>query len=81
IEIGTEAEVVELRKCLAYRLRSGIGDRIRSILHGDTGAFAAALVTDERRAISNETTEALRQSGLAHIIAISGLNMALSAGI
>jgi ComEC/Rec2-related protein len=64
-----------------YRLRSSIGDRIRSILPGDTGAFAAALVTDERRAISSETTEALRQAGLAHIIAISGLNMALSAGI
>ncbi|PDV89611.1 hypothetical protein CO652_04415 [Rhizobium sp. H4] len=64
-----------------YQLRSGIGDRIRSILPGDTGAFAAALVTDERRAISKETTEALRQSGLAHIVAISGLNMALSAGI
>lgn len=64
-----------------YRLRSSIGDRIRSILPGDTGAFAAALVTDERRAISNATTEALRQSGLAHIVAISGLNMALSAGI
>ncbi len=64
-----------------YQLRSRIGDRIRSILPGDTGAFAAALVTDERRAISKETTEALRQSGLAHIVAISGLNMALSAGI
>ncbi len=64
-----------------YRLRSGIGDRIRSILPGDTGAFAASLVTDERRAISDDTTEALRQSGLAHIVAISGLNMALSAGI
>ncbi|WP_245508206.1 MULTISPECIES: ComEC/Rec2 family competence protein [unclassified Rhizobium] len=64
-----------------FRLRSGIGDRIRSVLPGDTGAFAASLVTDERRAISDETTEALRQSGLAHIVAISGLNMALSAGI
>jgi competence protein ComEC len=64
-----------------YSLRTGIGDRIRSTLPGDTGAFAASLVTDERRAISDETTEALRQSGLAHIIAISGLNMALSAGI
>ncbi|QFY60024.1 ComEC family competence protein [Rhizobium grahamii] len=64
-----------------YRLRSSIGERIRSILPGDTGAFAASLVTDERRAISDETTEALRQSGLAHIVAISGLNMALSAGI
>ncbi|MDE1994027.1 MAG: ComEC/Rec2 family competence protein [Rhizobiaceae bacterium] len=62
-------------------LRSSIGDRIRSLLPGDTGAFAASLVTDERRAISDETTEALRTSGLAHIVAISGLNMALSAGI
>lgn len=33
-------------------IRSGIGDRIREILQGDTGAFAASLVTDERRAIS-----------------------------
>ncbi len=62
-------------------LRNNIGDRIRQTLPGDTGAFAAALVTDERRAISKETTEALRIAGLTHIIAISGLNMALSAGI
>lgn len=62
-------------------LRGRIGDRIRSILPGDTGAFAASLVNDQRRAISPETTDALRVSGLAHIIAISGLNMALSAGI
>ena len=62
-------------------LRNGIGDRIRETLPGDTGAFAAALVTDERRAISKDTTESLRIAGLTHIIAISGLNMALSAGI
>ncbi|MFK0165433.1 ComEC/Rec2 family competence protein [Rhizobium sp. NPDC090279] len=62
-------------------LRNSIGDRIRQTLPGDTGAFAAALVTDERRAISKDTTEALRIAGLTHIIAISGLNMALSAGI
>lgn len=62
-------------------LRNSIGDRIRRTLPGDTGAFAASLVTDERRALSKETTEALRMAGLTHIIAISGLNMALSAGI
>lgn len=38
-------------------------------------------MNDERRAILQETTDALRQAGLSHIIAISGLNMALSAGI
>lgn len=62
-------------------LRSVIGERIRSIIPGDAGAFATAMVTDERRAMTRETAEALRLSGLAHIIAISGLNMALSAGI
>ncbi len=64
-----------------FALRNAIGDRIRATLPGDTGAFAAAIVTDERRAISKEATAALRLSGLAHIVAISGLNMALAAGI
>ncbi|MFN7104463.1 MAG: ComEC/Rec2 family competence protein [Pseudorhizobium sp.] len=64
-----------------FALRGAIADRIRATVPGDAGAFAAAIVTDERRAISKETTEALRVSGLAHIVAISGLNMALAAGI
>jgi competence protein ComEC len=64
-----------------FALRGVIADRIRETVPGDAGAFAAAIVTDERRAISEETTEALRVSGLAHIVAISGLNMALAAGI
>jgi ComEC/Rec2-related protein len=64
-----------------YQLRSTIAERIRATVPGDAGAFSAAIVTDERRAISPETTEALRLAGLAHIIAISGLNMALAAGI
>jgi competence protein ComEC len=64
-----------------YELRSDIGTRIRAIVPGDAGAFAAAIVTDERRAIWEKTIEALRVAGLAHIVAISGLNMALAAGI
>ncbi|MCV3768537.1 ComEC/Rec2 family competence protein [Rhizobium sp. TRM95796] len=62
-------------------LRLAISARVRSVLPGDAGAFAASMVTDDRRAISKETTEALRLSGLAHIVAISGLNMALAAGL
>lgn len=71
VQIGRMLEVV----------RNHVGQRIRSVLPGDTGAFASSMVTDDRRAISDETTEALRLAGLAHIIAISGLNMALAAGI
>jgi competence protein ComEC len=64
-----------------YQLRSAIAERIRSTIGGDAGAFAASIITDERRAISETTMEALRVSGLAHIVAISGLNMALASGI
>ncbi|THV25240.1 ComEC/Rec2 family competence protein [Peteryoungia ipomoeae] len=64
-----------------YQLRDRISNRIREILPGDTGGFAASIITGERRSMSREATEALRLSGLAHITAISGLNMALAAGI
>ncbi|MBB4064912.1 ComEC/Rec2 family competence protein [Gellertiella hungarica] len=61
--------------------RSAIGDRIRARIGGDEGALAAALITNEQRAISAATVENLRRSGLAHIIAISGMNMVLAAGV
>ena len=64
-----------------FSLRDRISNRIRTILPGDPGAFAAAIITGERRSMSDDATDALRLSGLAHITAISGLNMALAAGI
>jgi competence protein ComEC len=52
------------------------------VLPGDPGGIAAALTVSDRRGISREpTVEALRATGLAHILAISGLHMALAAGI
>lgn len=60
--------------------REAIGARIRATIGGDAGAIAAALVTAEERAISRPTVEALREAGLAHVLAISGLNMVLVAG-
>ncbi|WP_421592461.1 ComEC/Rec2 family competence protein [Shinella sp. M27] len=60
--------------------RNNLTEHIRSRIDGDAGAIAAALVTAEQRAISPETVEALRQAGLAHVLAISGLNMVLAAG-
>ncbi|AQZ52479.1 ComEC/Rec2 family competence protein [Martelella mediterranea] len=63
------------------RIRDGIAGRTRAVLAGDTGAFANAIITGERRALSDDMLDALRNAGLAHIIAISGLHMALAAGI
>lgn len=62
-------------------VRSAINQRMLSVLPGDTGAFASALVTNDTAAFSKDALEALRVSGLAHVISISGLHMVLAAGI
>ena len=55
---------------------------IAAALGRDTvaGALAVALIVGDRSAIPPEVTEVLRTTGLAHILAISGLHMALFSG-
>ena len=62
------------------RIRAAIVDRIMTASPGEGGALAAALLVGERSALSSETNESLRISGLAHILSISGLHMMLIAG-
>ncbi|MGE4219186.1 MAG: ComEC/Rec2 family competence protein [Alphaproteobacteria bacterium] len=61
-------------------LRRAIGARIRAVLPGDVGAVAVALIVGERSAIAPATMDAIRISGLAHLLSISGLHMGLVAG-
>ncbi len=61
-------------------LRAKINARIAAALPGETGEIAAALITGERGGISEEVTQSMRDSGLAHILSISGLHMAIMAG-
>lgn len=62
-------------------LRTNMTQRIRMALNGEKGSVAAALITGQRGGISEDTNKALRTSGLAHILSISGLHMALLSGI
>ena len=62
-------------------LRQRIYARITQSLGGTAGAVAAALMTGERGAIPEEVMEAMRASGLAHLLAISGLHIGLVAGV
>ncbi len=62
------------------RVRQWIGARITAALPGETGAIATALVTGERGGISERTNDAFRDSGLLHILSISGLHMSIMAG-
>ena len=62
------------------RLRQTIAQRIMAILPDERGAIAVALITGERGGISTTTNAAYRDSGLIHILSISGLHMAIMAG-
>ncbi len=62
------------------RVRQMITQRITTALAGESGAIAAALITGERGGISDATNDAFRDSGLLHILSISGLHMVIMAG-
>lgn len=61
-------------------LRTTIGARVKAVLPGESGAIATALITGERGGISEETNQAFKDSGLFHILSISGLHMVVMAG-
>ena len=63
------------------RLRTQLAETVRGHLTGDVGAVAAALMTGDRGAISEPVLEDMRASGLAHLLAISGLHVGLIAGL
>lgn len=65
---------------LIENIRLDIYNRIISVLPGEEGKIAAALITGFKRGIPEGTSDALRRTGLAHILSISGLHMALAAG-
>ena len=60
------------------RLRRTMSTRIQNALDGSDGAISAALITGERAAIAEEDNNAYRDSGLFHVLSISGVHMALA---
>lgn len=65
----------------ADRLRQRIADRIEEILPGESGALAIALVVGNQTALRKADMSAMRDSGLSHLLSISGLHISLAAGL
>ncbi len=68
------------RRWLA-QLRNDISLRLINGLAAPYGGLAAALITGEKHAVDEQIVENLRNSGLAHLLSISGLHIGLVAGI
>lgn len=65
---------------LINRMRIYLSRGIMTALPGDAGAFASGAMTGDRSGITKDTVEALRDSNLAHLLAISGMNMVFLTG-
>jgi competence protein ComEC len=63
------------------RGRNALAARVDTIVGGEAGAIAAAMVTGKRDLLSDAAREIIRQAGIFHIITISGVQMTLVAGI
>ena len=65
---------------LVTRIRMRLSAAMQAALPGETGAFAAAVTTGDRSGMGQGTLDTLRDSNLAHLLAISGLHMGLLTG-
>lgn len=78
---GAPVAPVDLRlRARLEVLRRHIAMRITNVLSREQAAVAQALIVGERGGLSEDVLRTLRRSGLAHILAISGLHMAIMAG-
>lgn len=61
-------------------LRRALSDHIRAQIDAERAGIAAALVTGDRGGISPADDKAMRDSGLAHLLSVSGLHVSAVVG-
>lgn len=75
-----ETDAYPLRRSLT-RLRASIADRIGRTLDTREAGVARALMIGDRGGLQSSVEDVLRKTGLAHMLAISGMHMAIFAGL
>lgn len=63
-----------------FAMRMALSGAVQTAMPGETGAFAAAIMTGDRSAMGQAVLADLRAANLAHLLAISGLHMGLLTG-
>ena len=75
---GFDGWLARFRLHLSERIRQQIAERNG---RPSEGAIATAMMTGQQNAIPRPVNDAMRVSGLSHVLSISGLHLALAAGI
>jgi competence protein ComEC len=61
-------------------LRDRLGRHIRDKLPGPAGGIATALANGDQNAVDKDDADAMRRSGLTHLLSVSGLHIAAAIG-
>ena len=61
-------------------LRERLGAHVRERLPGANGGIAVALATGDQNSVLEADAEAMRRSGLTHLLSVSGLHIAAAVG-
>jgi len=77
---GPPAPALLRERALIDGVRARIREQVRSSLSGPPAGIATALISGDRGGIAEAERDAMRAAGLAHVLAISGLHMAIMAG-
>lgn len=69
----------EVRSLSYYgdKLRTHIADAFKAHFRGDTAGFMTALLTGKKDYISDRIYDTFKRSGVAHILAVSGMHLAV----
>ena len=77
---GSEGIVDHIANWISVQ-RLKASDKVLEAIPDERGAVAVALLIGDRGAIPERVLQAMRESGLAHLLAISGLHVGLFAGL
>ncbi|MBL8550745.1 MAG: ComEC/Rec2 family competence protein [Hyphomonadaceae bacterium] len=81
IELGAPDAWFDRARLKLAAVRSDLSEAIYAAAPGRGAAVAVSLVTGDRSLIEEETDAALRDSGLGHILSVSGLHMGVVGGL
>ncbi len=81
IALDAPPDWLDRQRLYLAALRADLAAEIVSAAPGRGGAIAAALVTGDRSSIDADTNAALRDSGLGHLLSVSGIHMGVVGGL
>jgi competence protein ComEC len=81
LDIGAPPSLIDRAMLRLAAVRSDLAVAIQAAAPGRGGGIAAALVTGDQSAVDADTIIALRDSGLGHLLSVSGVHMSIVGGL